>query len=304
MGVTIRLVIFLLAIRDYDVSVEYSYSQEANNFGYKEQKKIVKDADNIVKKFIFEDFILYVPNFCVPLFVALYSNKSCKEARYIQEGAYTQRNIFRLDYGFRDLIKDMIRDILSKKPLRLWMPCSNYTKHHLYKQRVLHSYAVTNRHFRNLPATQHVIKWPQIKLDVELDSRYPIFITDGFIKNKMAEEDVYYNLLEKLIKEYRKDSNYIKFHPAQSEYERNTILRMFSEEGVGCEVLSDGIPMEIVIMNQKNLTFVGMGSSLLYYAHDSGHVVICHDDWMLENSEMYRRYYANTGAFLFKDYYK
>lgn len=288
----------------YSISDEYTFSQEVYYQSYSEQNKIVEAADRIINNYINEDFILYIPNFCVPLFVAIYTNKLCKEARYIQEGGYVQKNVFRTEYSYYRVLKDIIRDIKYMRPFRLWIPCSNYTKKHLYKQKELHSYALTKRHFRNLPSQQHVIKWPKIELDIKINSQYPIFITDGFVKNKMAEKECYYKQIIRLIAENHGEYNYIKFHPAQSKEERNDILDFFKKERVDCEVLPDNVPVEIIIVNNRNLKFVGMGSSLLYFAHDNKHQVVCHDDWMLENSKLYKQYYIETGAFLFKDYYK
>lgn len=290
--------------KEKDISDAYSYSQSVYDMGYKAQRSIVTTADRLIDEIVCEDFVLYIPNFCVPIFVAFYTNNHCKEARYIQEGGFTQKKVFRTNYSWYRIAKDILRDVVNKRPLRLWMPCSVYTSKHLYKNKELHSYALTERYFRNLPSQHHVIEWPSFKIDIDLHQDWPIFITDGYIRNKMSEKDIYYNLLRKLIKQYSKANNYIKFHPAQPETERIDILGFFYDIGLNCEIIPDSIPIEIVIINLKKLTFVGMGSSLLYFAQDNGHQVISHDDWILEKSELYKKYYKNTGAFLFKDYYK
>lgn len=291
---------------DYNViniSDLYLESQMVYRTGYKKQKNVVDKLDKLVDEYVADDFYFYIPNFCVPLFVAIYTNKHCKEARYIQEGGYVQSKVFRINYSYFSLVKDVLKAIKFRMPFRLWIPCSNYTEKTLYKQRELHSYALSESFFMALPSQRHVIKWPKIELDLQINQDYPIFITDGFINNLMAEKDVYYEQLERLIGQYHKSVNYVKFHPAQSEEEKDYIKQLFVRCACKCIVLPDKTPMELVIVGYHKLTFIGMGSSLLYFAEENGHFVISHDDWMLENSQLYRRYVDTTGAFLFKEYY-
>ena len=64
--------------------------------------------------------------------------------------------------------------------------------------------------------------------------------------------------------------------------------------------MDSDIPFELILSStNQRLTVVGLGSSLLFFARDFGHTVICHDRWLVK-SKYYRRYKKECG-FLFFD---
>ena len=283
------------------VDVTELYDNTVLYYNGKPLKDVVNEIDKFVDREIKEEYSLYIPHLVVPLFKILYTNIRCKRVSYIQEGAYTSRKAFCTDIPLYKRMKNFIK-------LRFcgdrWFDGEWYMAGTIYKQRSLDSYAINDKFWEYLPSCNHIIRWPKVELNLKLDRTCPIFIFDGFIKNGHAEAEVYMWNIRKLIIEYSSSAgNYIKFHPAQSEDEQKEIRRLFHDERKKISIIDNAIPMELIITSTNKMTFVGFGSSLLFYAHDNGHTVYCHDDWMKETSEKYRNLSMRYGVPTFKEYY-
>ena len=121
-----------------------------------------------------------------------------------------------------------------------------------------------------------------------------VFVFDGFTTNGFIEQAFYLNKCKELISKFAQQVNYIKFHPAQSSDECNTIKSYFSKQGCKYEILDNSIPFEIILASTSNLVINGFGSSLLYFARNFGHTVHCMDKW-LEDSPLYMQYKTRFG---------
>ena len=95
----------------------------------------------------------------------------------------------------------------------------------------------------------------------------------------------------------------MKFHPAQTDEERKTILRYFSEMGYMAEIMSDEIPMEFIIIQFRKMKYIGFTSSLLYYAHDYGHEVISYETKLLSSSKLFSEYVRESGFQTYSETY-
>lgn len=282
----------------YDSS-ERAYTANSN----KEKMKSIDEVDEFIKNNIQEKYTLYIPNFCIAFFCLLYTNRNCVMACYIQEGAIPFSQAYQTNYSFFDLIKYIIRNIVKNKPLRIWFPCVHYRAKTLYKQKELHSYALNNKIFANLPSINHIINWPVYNIDFEVKENGVIFIADGFVKNKMAEKNLYLEHFANLVNENAKENNYIKFHPNESNEERDYIINLFKSQSLNLIVIPDNIPMELLLLKSEHFNVVGSGSSLCFFARDLGHHVVCYDDKLYKDSELFRNYINHTGAVLFKEMY-
>ena len=276
----------------YDSTIQY-YSGKPLSY-------VIKEIDEFVDHNIKENYSLYVSHLVVPLFKILYTNKLCKRVSYIQEGAFTGKNAFCTNISFVHKLKNFIK--LYFRGDR-WFDGEWYMAGTIYKQRKLDSYAINDKFWQYLPSQNHIISWPKISLPIDINNNYPIFIFDGYVANGMSEYDVYLSNSKRLVEEYSKDTNYIQFHPAQSEKERTEICNYFKEQNKSVKILSDTVPMEYIIISAKDLTFIGFGSSLLYYATDQGHKVVCHDDWFIENSAKYQNYKKRIGTLSYREFY-
>ena len=260
----------------------------------------IHKVDNFAKQFISGKYCIYVPHFWNYFFQILYTNKQCYRASYIQEGGPAQTKVFVYDVPFVERIKSFIKlAILGRRTFE----CKWYKRGTLYKQRYIDAYATNGNYFRIMHPRTHIVKWPSAKLNFSINAEAPIFILDGHISNGIVEPDIYLKCCEQIVSENAKSYNYIKFHPAQKNEERETILKYFKQHGIKVEVMRDDIPTEYVIIQFKKLTFIGFTSSLLYYAHDNQHNVVCYEKLLTETSPKYKEHVKTCGFQTFSDTY-
>lgn len=263
-----------------------------------EQK--VSDVDKIIGKYIGGKYYLYVPHLWHWFFQLLYTNKQCRKVSYVQEGGPAQSKVYINDVSYIDRIKSFIRLALLHQRI---FESKWYIKGCIYKQLCLDSYAINDAYFHYLPSRNHIVQWPSVKLDLNIDTKAPIFIFDGYVKNGLVEYNIYMDACKKVITQYAGGANYVKFHPAQEQEERNTILSFFVDNGYNVNAMTDAIPTEYVILQFSSLTFIGFTSSLLYYAHDKGHNVICCEDEIINKSSTFRKYIDDCGFVTYKETY-
>lgn len=260
----------------------------------KKRNSLIKEIDRLIDNVVKDNFILYTPHFAMPFAQVLYTHKKCTKAAYIQEGGMTYRKAFITHLSFLKRIRYFIIDKLYRRTNRLWSTYGWYMSGSLYKQKDLDSYAISDDVFKYLPSTNHLIKWPRIEVPLVLKNNANIFVFDGFVKNGLIEQGFYLNNCKRLIRKFAQQDNYIKFHPAQSQEECNTIKSYFDQQGCKYEVLDNSVPFEIILSSKTNLSVIGFGSSLLYFARDLGHTVYCMDKW-LEDSSLYLQYKTRYG---------
>lgn len=263
------------------------------------RKNIISEIDEFLDKNIIESYHLYAPHFGSPFFQILYTNKLCIDGSYIQEGGVPFKNAYIThiswykEYFYRFINKYLI----SKR--RFWYPCAWFVDNRLYKQDKIISYAISNLFFRFLPSYNKIICWPKIDLEININNSFPIFIFDGFVGNKLFDSSFYLSICKRLIQTYSARNCYVKFHPAQSKEEKKMILLYFKEQKTTVEELSMSIPFELILSTIEHLKIIGLGSSLLFFARDLGHEVICHDRWLTESPDYCK--YKQTYGFKFFD---
>ena len=167
----------------------------------------------------------------------------------------------------------------------------------------MYTYGLDNKIFASLKAEHHIIKWPVPNLELHYDPNAAYFILDGLVKNNMCEQDVLLSNTEKLVEENALPLNYLKFHPNQSSEERQKMISFFEARNLKYEILDQKVPFELVLIIMHGLKVVGMASSLCFFAKQLGHRVICHDDWLYEESELFKKHIDRTGIQLYKNLY-
>lgn len=263
-------------------------------------KGYIHKVDDFIDQNIEGKYELYVPHFQHYCFQLFYTHKRCRRASYIQEGGPAVNKMYETDVPLLERVKSFIRHaILGRRTFE----CKWYKRGTIYKQLTLDSYAINNVYFHCLPSHNHIVQWPKQKLEIMVDAHSPIFIFDGHIQNGFVEPDVYMHICKELVDKNAAKTNYVKFHPAQNEKERNEILGFFLGNGCSVEVMNDDIPVEYIIIQFKNLTFIGFTSSLLYYAHDYGHHVICCEKMLIDASEAYRKRIEDSGILTYAEMY-
>lgn len=262
---------------------------------YLARKKVIRKIDDFIEGYIKDKFVLYSPHFALPMAQVMYSHELCERGAYIQEGAFTYKGLFLTNPSLIQKIRYFYAFYLYKRTTRIRGGRQWYIEGHLMKQKEIKSYALSDSFFKFLPSNNIIVKWPQVDINIVFEADSRIFVFDGFIKNGFMEKNIYMNICERLIKMYNKKYNYIKFHPGQTEDEKDALISFFRDNKLHYEVMSNDIPMELIISSMKNLNFAGFSSSVLYYALDYGHHVIQREDWQLE-SPMYSNYKKKMGV--------
>jgi len=265
-------------------------------------RKTIKEVDEHISKWIGERYQLYVPHLANPVFLLLYHHPDCTRVSYVQEGAFTVKGMFvnRLSAIYK--LRRRFALFRHKGSLRFYGIGLWYCDGVLDRQKRVDAYAIYRQFFQYLPCDLHLVDWPDINVDNMLGIDGPVFVFDGYVKNHMAAEDYYLSRCDMMAERFHGEKNYLKFHPAQSEDERTRICRMFESRALDYTVMDDLIPFELYIIKNSHMTVVGMSSSLLYYAQQRGHTVVCCDTWMLGDPS-YRKF-RDAGAPLFHEYFE
>ena len=291
--------VFFICTRNYDTKLipdccvkirgEKIY-QWSDEIYYSKDKSFIKERlkflDNYIGELIHDDYELFVPHLSDPLFQILYTHKRCRKVSYVQEGAYTASGWFLSKVPWYRKVRRKINLVRHYGNTRFYCNLSLwYMDGVLRNQKDLDAYVIYEDFFDGLDCVPRIVSWPNY--DIELPDRIdgPVFVFDGFVKNGLSDSDYYLEKCKLLISRFHQAKNMVKFHPAQSKEECNTILSFFKELGANCREMDESIPFELYIIKEKMMTVVGMGSSLLYYAHSRGHHVICCDTWMMNDAK-------------------
>lgn len=259
----------------------------------------IRIIDEFVSSTIKSNYKLYAPHYGHPFFQAFYSNQRCVYGNYIQEGGIPFKNTYIVKPTIKQKVLYWAINSIYLRTKRVWMPHEWYYKGILYKQKKIDSFATSNSFFHYLPSNNHIVTWPKTSVNVDIKDNSTIFIFDGFVSNHLVESQYYLDCCKKMIEEDSEAMNYLRFHPAQSNNERQKIISFFKKLGKDYEVMDSSIPFETIISNCSSLKITGLGSSLLFFARDFGHTVLCHDRWLMR-SQLYKRYKKVSG-FLFYD---
>lgn len=302
--------VLLLYVRNYkntvvdviyhveDISDLYNLCEHLFD-SFKKREEIIGRIDLFINSKIIDQYELFVPHLGNGLFQILYTYPYCQKVSYIQEGGIP----FKAAYKTRlSLFEKSIYWIYNRYYLRtdrIWKPFRWYVQGYIKNTCELNSYAISNTFFKYLPSHNHIIKWPKISIQIAIKSHSTIFIFDGFVHHGLVEYDIYMKLCTKLIKENADKINYIRFHPAQDLTERQCIQSCFDNLGFKYDIMNEQIPFEMIISELSNLKIAGFGSSLLFFAADYGHTVVCRDKWLSE-SNLYMRYKKKYGFEWFK----
>lgn len=261
----------------------------------------VRSFDAKVEEWIGECFELFVPHLWAPFFKLLQTNRKCRKVSLVQEGAYTIKAYFHNHWALYQKLRHRLGSFLKYGTTRFY---GNgwYTDGELRHQKEIEAYAIFPEFFKYLECKIHIVKWPEIRLDLQKPDKGPVFIFDGFVKHGLCSGDFYLQTCRKMIEENAYGMSYLKFHPAQREDERKAIITMFEKTERPYFILDDKIPFELIILSCEKLTVVGLGSSLLYFAKAQGHTVRCYDYWLLDDSKYLE--YHNHGVPVFNDYFQ
>ena len=262
--------------------VEYDLVNEIRK--YKDKRQIydaVSKVDDKILNNIGEKYKLYVPHLGSALFLLMYNHPLCVDASFVQEGAYTSPMAFVNKVSLYRKFRIILRNFLKYGHNRFYGLGCWYFDGVLQHQKSLDAYAIYGEFFCYLKGNIIIVKWPELHVPIESNITGPVFIFDGFVKNGLSDSEYYLEQCNLMIEKFHGNTNFLKFHPAQSLEECDKIRAMFRSKGILYEEMDARTPFELYILQVSHMTVVGMGSSLLYYAKRRGHDVICCDSWMM-----------------------
>lgn len=262
---------------------------------------IIRTTDSFIYQEIGTQYNLYVPHFWHYFFQVLYTHPFCRRVSYVQEGGPAYTNLYETQVSLLERLRLFFWLAVRRKRT---FECKWYKRGIIYKQLKLDSFAINSTYFKHLPSDNHIVEWPSQKVDITIDNSHPIFIFDGYVTNGLVEKDVYLSLCQDIISEQASSNNYVKFHPAQTDEERKTILQFFSDKDCMAEIMSDDIPMEYIIIQFRKMKYIGFTSSLLYYAHDYGHTVVSYEKRLLSSSKTFSEYVRESGFQTYSETYR
>lgn len=215
----------------------------------KVRAKGIKEIDKKINENIGEKYHLYAPHYGADIFQVLYTHPLCVDGSYIQEGGILMTSAYVRSLSLYKKLRYFFINRIYRHNSRIWRPSLWYAPNTLYKQKEIHAFSISNSFFQYLPAKKHIVHWPKVNVNVNIDKRWPVFITDCFLAFGICDEDVFINSWKKLIEENKSKINYIKFHPQQDADEKKIFISMFGESKV--IILDNSIPFGNKISNSN-----------------------------------------------------
>lgn len=229
-----------------------------------QQWKYIRKVDKFISNEIADSYYVYIPHTGFEIFQILLTHPLCKGLNLIQEGAVTY-------FTRRVKWKSVAKNIITIFNKRTWYQSNWFIPNHFYREKeTIRTFACNETFFLPLnKARNFVIKLPSYPLNIQIQETNPVFVFETAVEVKLIDRDIYMEACRKMIRECARENNYIKFHPNQSEANKETIRSFFA--GVHYQELSMDIPFELILSSYANLTVCGFTSSLMFFAKELGH---------------------------------
>lgn len=277
---------------DFSKEIEDTYyimlSWSRRHFGYskRNRNKSVGFFDSFLDENAPEGYCLYVCQLQAFANQILATNQKCKQCFFIQEGGRVMTPLLTSKISH---FCELYNKIVLKGDNRLWKMSNWFPNQETPYKKEIVAYAFDSNYFGGFPKETRMVHWPKIKLDVNLDVSRPIFVLEGAVELGQIDSRTYCSAVKKIVGQYSKEKNYIKFHPKNTIDAKNKYLQMFKDIGVEVEELPMNVPFELILVNYEHLSLVGFGTSLLFYGKAMGHNVVSREDYLL-SSRRYRSY--------------
>ena len=114
----------------------------------------------------------------------------------------------------------------------------------------------------------------KLNYNINLDNKF-IWIGDAGVKMHGFSESLYLNGIKEgcinFLKQNGVQNILIKFHRDEAQDLRQAVQNLYNKNNISYEVIPDSVIMELLLFEAKNVTLIGVYSSLLYYASIMGH---------------------------------
>lgn len=239
-------------------------------------------------------FIAYVPGLS-PVHRSLVTHPNCVSFNFIEEGLaqyYTEETLESLNptyskYSWRSSVLKNTKRVMHEIYLLLrgynfklqGLPFS-YSCYHAFSNVLC--YGLSKDSFSLIDEKKrHIVSFKKenfglIKqeFDINLSDKI-VWIGDSGILNYGFSNALYLKGIKEGCIEFVKNRDvnniYIKFHREEPANIRQAINKLFRDNNISVEIIPDSVIMELLLFEAKNVTLIGVYSSLLYYASLMGH---------------------------------
>jgi hypothetical protein len=256
---------------------------------------VINRIDRIVNTTIGEEkFIAYVP---VLIFAgkALITHTNCISFNFIEEGlghyyreetleslsAINSRDSWRssISKSIKTVSKEMYQILrgynFKLQSLPFSYSCYNSFKNVKFFGLSEESFPMADRQKKIIvPFEKKNFASIKEKFEISVDNRI-IWIGDGGVVQYGFDQDIYMKGIKegfiKFVKMRGEKNILLKFHRDEPEGLRKNIEKLFQDNKISFQVIPDSVIMELLLFDAKNVTLVGIYSSLLFYAAIMGH---------------------------------
>ncbi|WP_462264585.1 polysialyltransferase family glycosyltransferase [Mucilaginibacter sp.] len=272
--------------KQVDLSAEFTLSQ-SYKYNIFKLNALLRQIDRLIYTLAGESYIAYLPHVGVFLMQVIFTHPLCAGLALLEEGSNAYAKKFQIkQFNYKNWVKETYSKALLLN--RYWFTLYGLL-HNIKKEYPTEAFGSSAKTFEHLPYKKTIVKWPALTCSYQVKAGAPVFILEGAIENHYATKEIYLNSVKQVVNENAVDVNYIKFHPAQTADNKETIKSYFNALNKELIVLPDDLPFELIILNSIDLRIIGFSSSLLYYARLYGHQVTSYEN-LLMNDPYYRAY--------------
>lgn len=271
-------------IESYDLSDLYVIYFRNNTL--KNIKDCIVKIDDFITDKIGTEYVLYIPLLNFPFMQIWATNIFCRDIKFIQEG------IIDFCSRKRESLINCFFNTFYLQSNRVWKADNWNTELRLKNKTISETFAITDKLFQEIDCKHTIVKWPICKLNYTLNPDSSFFLFESAVEMKLVEKDIFIDSIKKMIRKYGRTINYIKFHPFQSEQNKETIKQLFIENGLEYSEMPNDIPFELVLASYKNLNIYGFTTSLVFFAQLMGHNAISCCKLLLR-SKTFQKYWDN-----------
>ncbi|WP_123812053.1 polysialyltransferase family glycosyltransferase [Mangrovimonas sp. DI 80] len=263
--------------RVYDIAEFYNYLEsegKVNKIFYLKKRVEILDG-NINSLVENKQFRVYLPQFNHSLFQIIASHRLCEKVVLVEEGITSYKlderlykkvnikfsQILSLFYSNRFLFKNKHYCPYPENKFEYAICINEECFPYISNKRVLEIKSQIVDNYRNY-----------------INSKDAVLILDSFKERAKIKDEDYLKIIRETLELLKTefDRLYVKFHPEQGGDIRSKTLKFIESEFNYSRVicLKDSCILEFEFLKSKNLTVIGMHTSLLYYAKLFGHNVI------------------------------
>lgn len=254
-----------------DISDLHDKLDEFNFINFYKKHKHIEEIDQLLEdKLKNSTFRIFLPHVFHPAMQILATHLKCSEIHIIEEGVNAYSSYF-MHFKQKSILKGLTKYVLNQLYFvgrnRIFY-VKNFDLRKFKKSIPPKFYTVTSKGFKGLP--YEVVRVDMIAEDnFEYDiSDSSVLVLEGAVEQGNLQLNTFLKAITEVLKEIEGEYLYVKFHPAQSKENRDSILALIKKTKLKPYLIPDEISFEQIILTNSNLRVYGFTTSLLLYAHE------------------------------------